>query len=83
MRLTIRNFTGELEDYHADVQYRWRRNFALGVGYDYTQREVDVRNQDPSGVVQGCASTDRSCSCARRIEPHDFWLPAMPAGARR
>jgi hypothetical protein len=52
LHLTIRNFTGQLQDYHADVQYRWRRNFALGLGYDYTQREVNVANHDPSGFVQ-------------------------------
>ena len=52
MHLTVNDYTGELEDFHADVQYRWRRNFALGVGYDYSQAEVDVRNRDPSGFVQ-------------------------------
>jgi hypothetical protein len=52
MHITVRNFTGELEDYHADVQYRWGRSFAIGAGYDYSQSEVDVRNRDPSGIVQ-------------------------------
>jgi len=52
MHLTVHNFTGELEDYHADVQYRWRRNFAVGVGYDYSQAQVDIRNRDPSGIVR-------------------------------
>jgi hypothetical protein len=52
MHLTVHNFTGELEDYHADVQYRWRRNFALGAGYDYWQAQVETRNHDPSGIVQ-------------------------------
>src|ERR1700691_1633084 len=52
MHLTVRDFTGELEDYHADVQYRWRRNFAVGIAYDYSQAEVNVRDRDPSGFVQ-------------------------------
>jgi len=52
MRLTIGDFTGLLDDYHADLQYRWRRNMAFGVSYDYAQDEVDVRNQDPSGVLK-------------------------------
>jgi len=30
----------------------WRRNLAFGVSYDYAQDEVDVRNQDPSGVLK-------------------------------
>jgi hypothetical protein len=52
MHLTVHNFSGELEDYHADVQYRWRRSFAVGAGYDYSQSQVDIRNHDPSGVVR-------------------------------
>ena len=52
MHLTVHDFSGELEDYHADVQYRWRRNFAVGAGYDYSQAQVDIRNRDPSGIVQ-------------------------------
>jgi len=27
------DFTGSLSDYHGDIQYRWRRNFAFGLGY--------------------------------------------------
>ncbi|MGA8707589.1 MAG: hypothetical protein WB646_11430 [Steroidobacteraceae bacterium] len=52
MHLSVSNFTGELEDYRADVQYRWRRNFAIGAAYEYTLREVDVTNHDPSGFVR-------------------------------
>ena len=52
LHLTVHDFSGELEDYHADVQYRWQRNFALGVGYDYSQAQVTIRNHDPSGIVQ-------------------------------
>lgn len=52
MNLSVHNFTGQLGDYHADVQYRWRRSFAIGVGYDYSQAQVDIRNRDPSGEVR-------------------------------
>ena len=27
------DFEGSLSDYHGDIQYRWRRNFAFGLGY--------------------------------------------------
>ena len=27
------DFKGSLSDYHGDIQYRWRRNFAFGLGY--------------------------------------------------
>ncbi|MEJ0037358.1 MAG: hypothetical protein WDO68_14980 [Gammaproteobacteria bacterium] len=29
----LSDFTGSLSDYHGDIQYRWRRNFAFGLGY--------------------------------------------------
>jgi hypothetical protein len=34
---TLHGFTGSLGDYHGDFQYRWRRVFAVGVGYSYTR----------------------------------------------
>jgi hypothetical protein len=52
LRLTVGDFTGLLYDYHADVQYRWRRNLAFGISYDHSQDEVDVRNRDPSGILR-------------------------------
>jgi hypothetical protein len=29
----LSDFTGSMSDYHGDVQYRWARNFAFGLGY--------------------------------------------------
>lgn len=52
LRVSIGSFTGMLDDYHADLQYRWRRNLAFGVSYDHAQDEVDVRNHDPSGEIK-------------------------------
>jgi hypothetical protein len=52
LRISIGSFTGLLDDYHADFQYRWRRNMAFGVSYDHAEDEVDVRNHDPSGVLR-------------------------------
>ncbi|MFI4895934.1 MAG: hypothetical protein ACHP9W_06395 [Steroidobacterales bacterium] len=52
MRLTVNSFTGMFEDFHGDVQYRWRRNLAFGVSYEYSEREVDVSNRDPSGLIR-------------------------------
>jgi hypothetical protein len=52
LRISINSFTGLLDDYHADFQYRWRRNMAFGVSYDHSEAEVDVRNHDPSGVLR-------------------------------
>jgi hypothetical protein len=52
MHLTVDQFDGLLEDFHGDLQYRWRRNFALGAGYDYAVHEVDIHEHDPSGIVR-------------------------------
>lgn len=51
-KLTINNNDGSLAIYHADLQYRWRANFAVGLGYEYERVYVDLLNADPSGYVQ-------------------------------
>jgi hypothetical protein len=38
---TLHGFTGSLGDYHGDFQYRWRRAFAVGVGYSYTRASFE------------------------------------------
>lgn len=42
--------TGSISDYHADLQYRWQRNFAVGLGYTLLRTEVDVVD-DEGGAV--------------------------------
>ena len=44
------NFEGKLADYHADVQYRMRRNMAFGLGYSKLSTHVLVTDQTDSGV---------------------------------
>jgi hypothetical protein len=44
----IDEFQGSLGDYHADVQYRWQRNFAVGLGYSRYHTVVDVGNDNGS-----------------------------------
>jgi|SRR5882672_4215779 len=36
------DFDGKLADYHADVQYRWRKNFAVGLGYTKLVTELEI-----------------------------------------
>ena len=45
-------FEGTLSDYHADVQYRWRKNFAVGIGYSSIQIDLDVRDADQPFLFQ-------------------------------
>ena len=52
LKVTIGTSSGMMGLYHADLQYRWKRNLAFGLGYERRQVEVDVRDQDPSGVLR-------------------------------
>jgi len=36
--------TGRLTDFHADIQYRWHKNFAVGIGYTQLRYEL---NREP------------------------------------
>lgn len=39
-------FSGQLSDFHADLQYRWRKNFAVGLGYTRLIADVDIMDAD-------------------------------------
>jgi hypothetical protein len=39
-------FDGTLSDYHADVQFRWRKNLAFGIGYSAIEVDLDVIDAD-------------------------------------
>jgi hypothetical protein len=41
---------GSYGAYHLDVQYRWRPNFAFGLGYSQTSMKVDSTDPDFSGL---------------------------------
>jgi hypothetical protein len=43
------NFEGKLADYHADFQYRMRKNLAFGLGYSKLSTHVQVLDQNDSG----------------------------------
>jgi hypothetical protein len=51
-KVTINNNDGEMAIYHADLQYRWRDNFAFGLGYEREHVFVDLLHTNPSGYVQ-------------------------------
>ncbi len=48
--LSVNNGSGSLGEYHADVQYRWRPNLALGLGYEYELVELQVQHSNPNGL---------------------------------
>jgi hypothetical protein len=45
-------FDGTLSDYHIDVQYRWRGNFAIGLGYSQFEVDLDVVDADQPFLFQ-------------------------------
>jgi hypothetical protein len=36
------DLTGSLSDFHGDIQYRWRKNFAVGIGYTKLRYELEA-----------------------------------------
>jgi len=49
---TINRIHGELGDYHTDLQYRWRPNFEVGLGYEEIRTQLSVqRSSTPSGFA--------------------------------
>jgi hypothetical protein len=40
------SYDGTLSDYHADIQYRWRKNFAIGLGYTKLFAELNLHDAD-------------------------------------
>ena len=37
---------GGYREFHGDIQYRWRKNFAVGLGYTSTDLDIELRNVD-------------------------------------
>jgi hypothetical protein len=40
------SFTGSMADYHGDIQYRWARNFAFGLGYTKLRIRAESESTD-------------------------------------
>ena len=39
-------FEGTMSEYHVDLQYRWRENFALGLGWSKLESNLEVTDAD-------------------------------------
>jgi hypothetical protein len=54
LRASVNGITGQLGDYHTDLQYRWRPNFEIGLGYEEIRAQLSVnRSGDSSGSPAG------------------------------
>jgi hypothetical protein len=40
------DFEGKMADYHADVQFRLRKNFAIGLGYSILETDLQVFDEE-------------------------------------
>lgn len=49
-RISRDDFAAKVADYHGDVQYRWHRNFAVGLGYTAIQIDMESSDEDDSGL---------------------------------
>lgn len=50
LRISVHNVAGLLADFHGDLQYRWRRALAFGVGYEWQNIERDLNSN--SGQIR-------------------------------
>ena len=46
---SVGKFSGSLAEYHTDLQYRWRRNFQMGIGYTVNRAIFDISEGDFPG----------------------------------
>lgn len=40
------DFSGKMADYHIDLQFRWRKNLAFGIGYTQLETNLEVTDAD-------------------------------------
>jgi hypothetical protein len=56
----VDEFDGSLADYHGDLQYRWRGNLALGLGYTSLHAQLDVGNANSGSTTDLTGHFDQS-----------------------
>jgi hypothetical protein len=45
--------TGRLSDFHGDIQYRWRKNMVVGIGYTNLRYELETNTDNEPGEHPG------------------------------
>ena len=65
---TVHGIYGSLGDYHTDLQYRWRPNFEVGLGYEDIRAQLSVnRNGNRNGSPAGFALAIRGPEAFLRV----------------
>ena len=52
LSLTVSSVKASMSDYSLDLQYRWKPNVALGLGYRAQQTKLQVSNNNPNGLLE-------------------------------
>jgi len=52
LHIAVQSGAGLWEDYHSDLQYRWRRNLAAGIGFEYQEIGLSLNHSNPAGQVR-------------------------------
>jgi hypothetical protein len=52
LSVKVSSAKGALSNYRADLQFRWRQNLAVGLGYESTHTQIDVTNSNPNGLFR-------------------------------
>jgi hypothetical protein len=50
-KVTVSSVSGSMADYSGNVQYRWRPNLTLGLGYRSQKVHIAVTNNNPNGQL--------------------------------
>jgi hypothetical protein len=52
LHATLHGTSGSLGDYHTDLQYRWRTNFEVGLGYEEIRAQLETQHSNtPAGFA--------------------------------
>jgi len=52
LSLTVSSVKAAMSDYSLDLQYRWKPNFAVGLGYRTQETRLQVSNNNPNGLLE-------------------------------
>jgi hypothetical protein len=52
LHATISSTSALYEDYHGDLQYRWKPNLAIGLGFEYQEISLDLERNNPAGLIR-------------------------------
>jgi len=52
LHVTVGTTAALYEDFHGDLQYRWKPNLAIGLGFEYQEISLDLEKSNPAGLIR-------------------------------